>query len=148
MNGLKISELAERAGVNVSTVRFYERAGLVPNPDRSLAGYRLYGPAHETRLLFITKARRLGLSVEQVAKLLGVWDGTNCATTRQHVVATVDANLLDIAARIAALETFAAELRDARARLADGPQVCDPDLGCCTGDMSGRVPVSLGLRRS
>ncbi len=148
MNGLKISELAERAGVNVSTVRFYERAGLVPNPDRSLAGYRLYNPTHETRLLFITKARRLGLSVEQIAELLGVWDGTNCATTRQHVIATVDANLLEIEAKISDLTAFAAELRETRARLADGPEVCDPDLGCCTGDMAGRVSVSLGMRRS
>ena len=53
MNGLKISELAERAGVNVSTVRFYERIGLVPDPQRSSSGYRLYAPGHEARLLFV-----------------------------------------------------------------------------------------------
>ena len=86
MDGLKISELAERAGVNVSTVRYYERVGLVPDPARSHSGYRLYDTSHQTRLLFITRARRLGMTVEQVAELLGIWDGANCATTRAGVV--------------------------------------------------------------
>ena len=147
MNGLKISELAQRAGVNTSTVRFYERAGLVPDPDRSTAGYRLYNPGHESRLLFITRARRLGLSLEQITDLLAVWDGTNCATTREHVVETIDTNLADIAIRITELERFAAELRDTRTRLATGPEVCAPDLGCCTPAITAPVPVALTTQR-
>ena len=147
MNGLKISELAQRAGVNTSTVRFYERVGLVPDPERSTAGYRLYNPGHETRLLFITRARRLGLSLEQITDLLAVWDGTNCATTREHVIDTIDTNLADITARIAELETFAAELRLTRTRLATGPDVCDPDLACCTPTMTAPVPVTLTSQR-
>ena len=147
MNGLKISELAQRAGVNTSTVRFYERAGLVPDPERSAAGYRLYNPGHETRLLFITRARRLGLSLEQITNLLAVWDGTNCATTREHVIDTIDANLADIAARITELETFAAELRNTRTTLATGPELCDPDLACCTPPIVAPVPVTLNSQR-
>ncbi len=147
MNGLKISELAQRSGVITSTVRFYERAGLVPDPDRSTGGYRLYNPGHETRLLFITRARRLGLSLEQIASLLAVWDGTNCATTRAHVIDTIDTNLADITTRIAELETFAAELRNTRAQLASGPDLCDPGLACCTPAMTVPVPVTLTARR-
>ena len=133
--------------MNVSTVRYYERAGLVTDPDRSQAGYRLYNPGHESRLLFITRARRLGLSLDQIADLLGVWDGTNCATTRSRVVDILDTNLADITARISELETFVAELRDTRDRLATGPETCGPDLGCCTPTLTTPVPVTLSPNR-
>ncbi len=72
MDGLKISEVAERAGVATSTVRYYERIGLVPSPARTPAGYRAYDDAAEARLLFISRAKRLGLSLEQIAELLGI----------------------------------------------------------------------------
>ncbi len=145
MNGLKISELAERAGVNVSTVRFYERIGLVPDPQRSSSGYRLYDPGHEARLLFITRARRLGMSIEQISGLLGVWDGTNCGATRAHVVEQIDENLSEVRARVRELEAFAQQLVAARAELTetDTPAICDPDLVCCTPTMVGPTTVTL-----
>jgi DNA-binding transcriptional MerR regulator len=138
---LKISELAERAGVNVSTVRYYERAGLVPDPERSRAGYRLYGPDHETRLLLITRARRLGLSLEQISDLLDVWDGSNCASTRSRLDEVLEVNLADIAARIVELERFGNELRAVRTQLAGGPERCDRDVDCCTPDIPPTTPV-------
>lgn len=133
VDGLKISELADRAGVNVSTVRFYERIGLVPDPARSRSGYRLYDPDHQARLMFITRGRRLGLSLEQIAELLVVWDGTNCGATREKIVSLLDVNLVDVRARISELQAFADQLEAARSRLAaaDGPAVCDADLACC-----------------
>ncbi len=133
MNGLKISQLAERAGVNVSTVRFYERIGLVPDPVRSRSGYRLYDPDHQARLMFITRGRRLGMSLEQIAELLVVWDGTNCGATREKIVSLLDVNLVDVRARISELQAFADQLEAARSRLAaaDGPTGCDADLACC-----------------
>jgi DNA-binding transcriptional MerR regulator len=133
VNGLKISELADRAGVNVSTVRFYERIGLVPDPVRSTSGYRLYDPEAQSRLMFIARGRRLGLSLEQIADLLVVWDGTNCGATREKIVALLDINLVDVRARIVELQAFADQLEAARSRLAeaDGPSVCDADLTCC-----------------
>jgi DNA-binding transcriptional MerR regulator len=149
MDGLKISELAERAGVNVSTVRYYERVGLVPDPSRSHSGSRLYDNNAETRLLFITRARRLGMTLEQVAELLGVWDGSNCATTRAGVVNVLDENLTEIARLIGELVAFQTELAGVRAALtADTPAVCGPDLSCCTPRMSRAVPVELKERRS
>jgi DNA-binding transcriptional MerR regulator len=131
MDGLKISEVAARAGVNVSTVRYYERAGLVPDPERSAGGYRLYGAEHESRLLFITRARRLGLSLEQIAEMLGVWTGTNCETTRARLVQILDANLAELQTRILELTSFAAELSTTRQDLTGGPAECTPDLDCC-----------------
>lgn len=147
MNGITISELADRAGINTSTVRYYERVGLVGDPERSANGYRCYAPSHETRLLFITRARNLGLSIEQIASLLGIWDGTNCATTRAELADVIDANIVDLHARIVELQAFAAELAEARAQLAHGPTSCEPGLACCTPDMNTTTPVTLNMRR-
>ena len=56
---MKISELAERTGVSASTVRYYERTGLVPPPARTPSGYRSYDEDAEARLLFVTRAKRM-----------------------------------------------------------------------------------------
>lgn len=146
---MRISELADHAGVNVSTVRFYERIGLVPDPQRSDSGYRAYDEQHQSRLLLITRARRLGLSIDQITELLGIWDGSNCSATRAEMTRSIDSNLIDIRGRIAELETFAVELERTRSALVtDGPASCTPDLSCCAPATTGRVPVSLLERRA
>jgi DNA-binding transcriptional MerR regulator len=148
MNGITISELAERAGVNTSTVRYYERAGLVPDPERAKNGYRRYTSDHETRLLFITRARNLGLSIEQIASLLIIWDGHDCSAARAGVSKALDDNLADLEARISELQAFAAELRHVRVTIIHGPATCAPGLACCTPDRgTGPIPVAL-VRRS
>ena len=147
MTGITISTLAERAGVNTSTVRYYERAGLVPDPQRAANGYRSYTAEHQTRLVFITRARNLGLSIEQIAEMLGIWDGNNCETTRTHLGEIIDNNLHELAQRIADLEAFASELRHARSTLDNGPAVCEPGLVCCTPAMSTETPVVLTTTR-
>ncbi len=67
---MRISELAESAGVPASTVRYYERVGLMALPARTSAGYRDYGDDAAARLLFIARARRMGLSCEQIGSVL------------------------------------------------------------------------------
>jgi MerR family transcriptional regulator, copper efflux regulator len=148
MNSMTISQLADQAGINTSTVRYYERAGLVPDPQRSANGYRRYTPDHATRLSFITRARTLGLSIEQIAEMLGIWDGTNCATTRAHLVEVIDTNLIELHARINELQTFATDLTEARAQLENGPDICEPGLACCTPDLTHTTAVNLTGRRS
>ena len=64
---MRISDLADRVGVPVSTVRYYERIGLLPDPVRTGSGYREYDEGAATRLLFVSRARRLGLGCEQIA---------------------------------------------------------------------------------
>ena len=78
---MRISQVADHAGIAPSTVRYYERIGLVPRPGRTPSGYRDYDEDAAARLLFVTRAKRIGLTLEQIAALLPFWDGVHCATT-------------------------------------------------------------------
>jgi DNA-binding transcriptional MerR regulator len=130
---MRISELAERVGIPTSTVRYYERIGLIGAPHRTGSGYRSYDEQSATRLLFVTRARRLGLTCEQITELLPVWDGTNCAAASERVRRLIDDKQAEIATRIADLQRFAAQLDEARAALEAPPflEACRTDLSCC-----------------
>ena len=136
---VRISELAEAANVPTSTVRYYERIGLMPAPARTTSGYRLYDADATDRLVFITRAKRIGLTLEQIAELLPIWDGVNCAATHSEMTRLVELKRADVAERIAELERFAAQLDEVRAALDDGPppNACLPDLACCMPETDG-----------
>jgi DNA-binding transcriptional MerR regulator len=70
MSGLRSGQVAEAVGVNVETLRYYERRGIIPEPDRSLGGHRLYPEETVTILRVIKAAQRLGFTLEEVAELL------------------------------------------------------------------------------
>ena len=150
---MRISELAGSAGVPASTVRYYERVGLMGSPARTPSGYRDYdqdAAAREdaaARLLFITRARRMGLSCEQVTSLLPVWAGTNCGAARDRVVSLIEEKQSEIVDRMAELAQFAAELDTVRAALDAEPavQACRADLTCCVPESAG-VAVALELK--
>src|SRR4030095_13441741 len=103
--------------VPVSTVRYYERIGLLGLPARTSSGYRDYGEDGATRLVFVTRARRMGLSCEQIAELIPVWGGTNCAAAHERVGRLIDAKQREIAERMAELRDFAAQLDTVRVAL-------------------------------
>jgi MerR family mercuric resistance operon transcriptional regulator len=71
---MSVGVLARHAGCNVETVRYYENAGLMPEPPRSPGGHRQYAHAHLQRLCFIRRSRELGFPVEQVRALLRLVD--------------------------------------------------------------------------
>ncbi|HEU5456462.1 MAG TPA: MerR family transcriptional regulator [Nocardioides sp.] len=144
---MRISELAESAGVPASTVRYYERVGLMALPDRTASGYRDYDQDAAGRLLFITRARRMGLSCEQITALLPVWAGTNCGAARDRVVGLVEEKQAEIADRVAELQQFSAQLETVRATLDAelAPKACRADLTCCVPESAG-VPVAVELR--
>lgn len=144
---MRISELAESAGVPASTVRYYERVGLMAGPARTTSGYRDYGDEAAQRLLFITRARRMGLSCEQITSLLPVWAGTNCGAAHDRVARLIDLKQEEIAERISELEQFAAQLDEVRTALdaEPPPQACRADLTCCVPESAG-VPVAIELR--
>ena len=71
---LTIGRLAEQAAVGIDTVRFYERRGLLPKPERTSAGYRQYRPDTVARLRFIRRAKALGFSLAEIETLLSFQD--------------------------------------------------------------------------
>lgn len=73
-----IGRLAKQAGVNVETVRYYQRRGLLEEPRRPPGGIRRYSQAHACRLRFIKQAQGLGFSLEEVNDLLALEDGRHC----------------------------------------------------------------------
>jgi DNA-binding transcriptional MerR regulator len=146
---VRISELAESVGVPTSTVRYYERVGLLGEPGRSTSGYRDYDDTDAARLLFVSRARRMGLSCEQISDLLPVWSGTNCAGAHERVGRLVREKQAEIAQRVRELKDFARQLDVVRDALEaePPPQACRTDLTCCVPEVSERGPVHLELGR-
>ena len=94
-----IGVLAEMAGVNVETIRFYQRKGLIPEPQKPLGGVRRYTDADFARLRFIKSAQRLGFSLDEIAELLKLEDGTLCDDARklaEHKLQDVRRKLSDL----------------------------------------------------
>jgi MerR family mercuric resistance operon transcriptional regulator len=80
---LTIGAFAKAAEVGVETIRYYQRRGLLREPERAPGQVRRYGPADVQRLQFIKAAQRLGFSLDDVAHLLQLEDGTQCAQAQQ-----------------------------------------------------------------
>jgi len=99
LDGLTIGAFAKAAGVNVETIRFYQRKGLLPEPDRQYGRIRRYRDADVTRLMFIKSAQRLGFSLEEVGQLLKLEDGTHCGEAAE----LASLRLLDVRERLANL---------------------------------------------
>jgi MerR family mercuric resistance operon transcriptional regulator len=97
-----IGGLSKRTGVKIETVRFYERAGILPKPPRTAGGHRLYGQDHVKRLSFVRRSRELGFSLEKVRELLELIDGGR--HTCDEVRAVTLEHLADVHRKIADLE--------------------------------------------
>ena len=144
---MRISELADRVGIPTSSIRYYERIGLMSSPVRTASGYRDYDEDDAARLLFVTRARRMGLSCEQIAEVLPVWGGANCVGAHEQVTQLIEAKRAEIAERVAELQRFADQLEDVRATLdaSPPPAACRTDLSCCVPETTGPeiAPIEL-----
>src|SRR5690554_93003 len=98
METMRIGEFARRAGVNVQTVRYYERRGLLPEPDRQASGYREYTEANLERLQFIRRSQELGFTLSEIGDLLTL--RADPQTTAAEVKERAEAKIDDIDARI------------------------------------------------
>lgn len=109
MATLTIGHLAKESGVNLETVRYYERRGLMPKPPRSLSGYRLYPAEAVRRLKFIQRAKELGFSLREIKELLAlrVSPRTSCAEIQQRA----EAKIADMRAKIQSLQSMEKSLR-------------------------------------
>jgi len=81
-NDLPIGGFAAAAVVNVETIRFYQRKGLLPRPRRASGSIRRYGAADVARVKFVKSAQLLGFSLQEIADLLALEDGTRCVEAR------------------------------------------------------------------
>lgn len=81
-SALTVGGFAAAAGVNVETIRFYQRKGLLREPGRAYGSIRRYGDADIARVKFVKSAQRLGFSLDEVAGLLALEDGTHCDEAR------------------------------------------------------------------
>src|SRR3954464_4657081 len=144
-DAVRITELAEQVGVPTSTLRYYERIGLLVAPARTPSGYRDYDEGAAARLLFIARARRMGLTCEQITDLLPIWDGANCAAAHERVGQLIEDKQAEITERIRELKSFAKQLDTVRAALDTGPPpaACRTDLSCCVPETTGTGPVPV-----
>ena len=106
-----IGTLAQAAAVNVETIRFYQRRGLMTAPERPARGIRRYDESEVTRLRFIKSAQHLGFSLDEVAELLLLDDGTNCAEARRLAVRKLE-GIRERLAHLGRIETELARLVD------------------------------------
>ncbi|MBL1082252.1 heavy metal-responsive transcriptional regulator [Streptomyces actinomycinicus] len=146
MTTYRISQLAERSGVPATTLRFYEDAGLLA-ADRTPSGYRLYGDDAVERLAFISSAKLLGLTLEEIRELLDVREEGVCASVRARMLPLLADRIAETDGRIAELRAFSAHLAAVRADLS-GPApagACGPDCGCTTAGSATAKPVPITL---
>lgn len=119
---LKIGGVAKLAGVNVETIRFYQRRALLDEPPKPRGGYRWYPADAVKRIRFIKRAQVLGFTLEEVSGLLGLEKACACADTRAlaaHKVDLIDQKLRDLKA-----------MRKALANLVQQCDAGEPTKGC------------------
>lgn len=104
---LTIGAVAVAAGVGVETIRFYQRKGLLDEPDRPPGGIRRYGRRDVERIGFIKSAKQLGFSLDEVMGLLVLEDGTQCDDARTRAEAKLD----DVKHKLAGLRRIERALR-------------------------------------
>jgi Cd(II)/Pb(II)-responsive transcriptional regulator len=98
---LKIGELAQRTGISIETIRFYEAQGLLPPPARAANNYRVYTPEHAEQLAFIAKCRSLDMAHTEIRRLLELQ--ANPQASCQEINQLLDEHLCHVQARIAEL---------------------------------------------
>ena len=125
--GLRAGQVADAAGVNVETLRYYERRGIIPEPARSLGGHRLYSAATVTTLRVIKAAQRLGFTLDEVVGLLEAGRHHH-AGTAGGLQARAEAKLAEVDQKIADLRV----IRDALVAAQDAG--CDDLLACAESE--------------
>ena len=113
MEQLTIGQLARQAHVNVETVRYYERRGLIPPPPRRATGYRQYSPDTVARIQFIKRAQEVGFTLKEIKELLSlrVAPGTTCSDIKiraEGKIAEVESKIKDLNRMKKALMTLKA----------------------------------------
>lgn len=116
-SGMTRGQLARVTGCNIETIRYFEKIGLLPDPGRSAAGYRIYSAANLRQLTFIQHAKSLGFSTENIHSLLQISDTDN-QFTRADAKALTETHIAEISQKII-------DLKKIKQRLTDISSHCD-----------------------
>lgn len=108
MGGMRIGELAKRLDLNTQTIRYYERIGLLPEPERTEAGYRAYGEEDERRIRFIKNARNAGLTLGEVKEVLAFHERGDVPC--EYVTGAIARRAEEVERQIAELTEFKGDL--------------------------------------
>ncbi len=139
---MRISELARAAGVTPPTIRYYEAIGVLPAPPRAANGYRHYGPGDLERLRFVTRARALDFSLDEIREVLAFRERGEAPC--RYVLEQIRAKIAEIDRRMAALAQLKQELEQIQAETAhllpESPAV---EEGCVC-HLIQAAPVSAG----
>jgi len=147
MTTMRIAEVAERTGVPATTLRYYEEIGLLAPAGRSGNGYRQYTDRDLERLAFITRAKQLDFSLEELRELLDVWDD-DCGQVHHRMTAMITSGVAQTEARIIDLLELTSQLQAAAARLASTPiaeGACADDCACMATQTASTklVPIPI-----
>ena len=139
---MKTGEVADLAGVNLQTLRYYERRGLLPEPPRGQSGYRIYGPESVHTVRFIKRAQQLGFSLDEVESLLDLAEGgpDGCDAAQEvarHRIQELDRRIADLRAMRDSLDRLVATCSMPRAQ-----REC-PLLQCIESDDPTQVASSI-----
>lgn len=106
---MNIGELAKASGISAKMIRYYESIGLIPAAERSEAGYRIYQQQDIHTLKFIRRARHLGFGMEDIQKLLGLWQDQQRPSAEVKALALK--HLQELESRIAEMQSMAQTLK-------------------------------------
>ena len=131
---ISTGELAKQSRVNLQTIRYYERSGLLPKPPRSGSGYRRFSPDSVRRVRFIKRAQELGFSLKEIKELLALRIAPG--STRADVRKRAEAKIADIEGKVQHLR----DMKKALVRLTDA---------CCENGPASECPIleSLSLEK-
>jgi DNA-binding transcriptional MerR regulator len=145
MAELGVSELAERAGVAPSAVRFYERAGLLSRARRAANGYRVFDESALAELALVSRAKGIGMSLADIAALRAAWPSGECRSLRARLREFLAGRIGQVRAQAAGLAAFEARLSAVLERLAardPGSERCGTGCSCEAALELGRLEAS------
>lgn len=124
MEGLSISEVARKSNVNIETVRYYERRGLIPEPPRTESGYRLFPLEIVERIKFIKRSQELGFTLAEIEKLLAI-SGDEEHYDSEEVLQFTSQKIRDVELQIKDLEKIKSVLQNLSAKCpGSGYSIC------------------------
>lgn len=106
---MRIGEIADRAGVNPKTIRYYEQIELLPKPARTTSGYRVYAESDVETILFIKRAQWLGLSLDEIRQIIHLHRDGHCPC--DHVQSLLQKHVEVLDRKIAELESLKSEVQ-------------------------------------